>query len=147
MRMNMPVKSDGTVDFNATLLALIRVLLQIGYKNIARDGWVKSNCDFAKLIIRNWPHIDYEYIGDLLGVINVEASTGEISVEPDPKLITVGMIYATYILQRRFQDHLRHRRGPAVAELEAGGVVKRVENSISQTLERSGSLGNLCSDV
>ena len=102
MKMNMPVKADGTVDFNATLLALIRIRLEIDKGE--NDGWAKRNCDFAKLIILNWPHIDYEYIGDLVGVIvNVDPATGEIKVTHDPTIITVGMIYATYILQRRFQ--------------------------------------------
>lgn len=59
--MNVPMNSDGSVDFSATLLALVRMRLLV---KIDEDGksWEDMNQELAVIIKKNWPRTSDSHI-------------------------------------------------------------------------------------
>uniref|UniRef100_A0A3Q2WCL3 Voltage-dependent L-type calcium channel subunit alpha n=1 Tax=Haplochromis burtoni TaxID=8153 RepID=A0A3Q2WCL3_HAPBU len=82
--MNMPLNSDGTVTFNATLFALVRTALKIKTENFEQ-----ANEELRAIIKQIWKRTSMKLLDQVIPPIGDE--------------VTVGKFYATFLLQ----DHLR----------------------------------------
>nr|CAB3227402.1 voltage-dependent L-type calcium channel subunit alpha-1D-like [Phallusia mammillata] len=100
--MNMPLNSDGTVMFNATLFALIRTSL-----NIKTEGNIdQANEELRAVIKKIWKRTSMK----LLDQIAPPAGNDDV---------TVGKFYATYLIQDYFRK-FKERKAREKAELKGG---------------------------
>ncbi|XP_072336831.1 voltage-dependent L-type calcium channel subunit alpha-1S-like isoform X4 [Scyliorhinus torazame] len=84
--MNMPMNSDGTVTFNATLFALVRTALKI-----KTDGnFEQSNEELRAIIKKVWKRTSMKLLDQVIPPIGDDE-------------VTVGKFYATFLIQ----DHFR----------------------------------------
>ncbi|XP_070559615.1 voltage-dependent L-type calcium channel subunit alpha-1D-like isoform X5 [Ptychodera flava] len=131
--MNMPLNSDGTVMFNATLFALVRTSLKI-----KTEGNIdQANEELRAVIKKIWKRTNVKLLDQ---VVPPAGSDDEV---------TVGKFYATYLIQdyfRRFkkrkQDQMKqhgHDGGGSVVNLQAGF---RILHDIGPEIRRAIS-GNL----
>ena len=106
--MNMPLQSDGTVMFNATLFALIRTSLKI-----KTEGNIdQANEELRSVIKKIWKRTSMK----LLDQVVPPAGNDDV---------TVGKFYATYLIQEYFrkfkQRKLERQHGTRTAvALQAG---------------------------
>merc|ERR1712168_330642 len=114
--MNMMMNNDGTVDFHATLFALVRTSLNIK-KPDAKFNTAKENAELRS-IIKVITNIWNRTSDDMLNrIIKQKADDG----------ITVGKFYATFLIQeyfRRFkkkrQEENRKKNADNAVALKAG---------------------------
>ncbi|XP_076801184.1 voltage-dependent L-type calcium channel subunit alpha-1D-like isoform X4 [Clavelina lepadiformis] len=93
--MNMPLNSDGTVMFNATLFALIRTSL-----NIKTEGNIDQANEELRVVIKKiWKRTSTK----LLDQVVPPAGNDDV---------TVGKFYATYLIQNYFRK-FRERKAAA----------------------------------
>lgn len=86
--MNMRLNSDGTVDFNATLFALVRTSL-----NIMTDGNIdESNEALRQQIKKIWKEVNIDMLD--------KCCPGPSLLEEE---VTVGKFYATFLIQDYFR--------------------------------------------
>jgi len=86
--MNMRLNSDGTVNFNATLFALVRTSL-----NIMTDGNIdESNEALRVQILKIWKEMDMDMLD--------KCCPGPGLLEEE---VTVGKFYATFLIQDYFR--------------------------------------------
>ncbi|CAH8493918.1 unnamed protein product, partial [Schistosoma turkestanicum] len=88
VRMNMPLNSDGTVMFNATLFALVRTNLKIKTEGAAID---QLNEELRAVIKKIWKRTSNKLLDQL-----VPPAGGNNDV-------TVGKFYATFLIQEWFR--------------------------------------------
>ncbi|KAK1786586.1 hypothetical protein P4O66_003033 [Electrophorus voltai] len=114
--MNMPLNSDGTVMFNATLFALVRTALKIK----TEGNLEQANEELRAVIKRIWKRTSTK----LLDQVVPPAGDDEI---------TVGKFYATFLIQDYFRKFKKRK------EL---GLVGRHTSSLNTTvaLQRNGGL-------
>jgi Voltage gated calcium channel IQ domain len=131
--MNMPLNADGTVNFNATLFALVRTALGIKTEGNIDD----ANADLRYIIKKIWKRTS----NHLLDLIIPAAGEEEV---------TVGKFYATFLIQdyfRRFkkrqamQNRAQKNQENAVA-LQAGlrtlhEIGPQIRRTISGTLDEA----------
>lgn len=98
--MNMPLNSDGTVMFNATLFALVRTNLRIKYEG----NLDTANEELRAIIKKIWKRTSPK----LLDQVIPPASDDDV---------TVGKFYATFLIQDYFRRFKKRR-----AELEKAGL-------------------------
>lgn len=85
--MNMPLNSDGTVLFNATLFAIVRTAL-----NIKTDGNIDdSNAELRATIKQIWKRTNSKLLDQVVSPPGIEDE------------VTVGKFYATYLIQDYFR--------------------------------------------
>ncbi|CAH2260793.1 jg26204, partial [Pararge aegeria aegeria] len=119
--MNMPLNSDGTVNFNATLFAVVRTQLQIKTSGVID----KCNTELRAIIKKIWKRTSPKLLDQV------------VPPPGDPNEITVGKFYATFLIQdyfRRFrkkkeQEAMKNNQMTLQAGLrklhEAGPELKR----------------------
>uniref|UniRef100_A0A6I8N0E1 Voltage-dependent L-type calcium channel subunit alpha n=1 Tax=Ornithorhynchus anatinus TaxID=9258 RepID=A0A6I8N0E1_ORNAN len=102
--MNMPLNSDGTVMFNATLFALVRTALRIK----TEGNLEQANEELRAIIKKIWKRTSMK----LLDQVVPPAGDDEV---------TVGKFYATFLIQEYFRKFKKRASltGPSVA-LQAG---------------------------
>ncbi|CAG4985172.1 unnamed protein product [Colias eurytheme] len=124
--MNMPLNSDGTVLFNATLFAVVRTSLKIKTEGNIDD----CNTELRAVIKKIWKRTSPKLLDQV------------VPPPGDPNEITVGKFYATFLIQdyfRRFkkrkEQETRANAGEAAQQMtlqaglrtlhEAGPELKR----------------------
>ncbi|XP_077996994.1 muscle calcium channel subunit alpha-1-like [Glandiceps talaboti] len=111
--MNMPLNSDGTVMFNATLFALVRTSLKI-----KTEGNIdQANEELRAVIKKIWKRTNMKLLDQ---VVPPAGSDDEV---------TVGKFYATFLIQDYFRRFKKRKQtqmkqhgtdGNTVANLQAG---------------------------
>lgn len=85
--MNMPLNSDGTVLFNATLFAVVRTSLKIKTEGNIDD----CNTELRAVIKKIWKRTSPKLLDQV------------VPPPGDPNEITVGKFYATFLIQDYFR--------------------------------------------
>ncbi|XP_056603541.1 voltage-dependent L-type calcium channel subunit alpha-1C isoform X5 [Triplophysa dalaica] len=100
--MNMPLNSDGTVMFNATLFALVRTALRI-----KTDGNLEqANEELRAIVKKIWKRTSMK----LLDQVVPPAGDDEV---------TVGKFYATFLIQEYFRKFKKRKEQGLVAKIPA----------------------------
>ncbi|XP_072419603.1 voltage-dependent L-type calcium channel subunit alpha-1S-like isoform X3 [Chiloscyllium punctatum] len=84
--MNMPMNSDGTVTFNATLFALVRTALKIK----TEGNFEQSNEELRTIIKKIWKRTSMKLLDQVIPPIGDDE-------------VTVGKFYATFLIQEHFR--------------------------------------------
>jgi voltage-dependent calcium channel L type alpha-1D len=85
--MNMPLNSDGSVNFNATLFALVRTSL-----SIKTEGNIdEANEELRHQILKIWKRTDIKLLDQICPGAGMEDE------------VTVGKFYATFLIQDYFR--------------------------------------------
>uniref|UniRef100_A0A3Q1AHG3 Voltage-dependent L-type calcium channel subunit alpha n=1 Tax=Amphiprion ocellaris TaxID=80972 RepID=A0A3Q1AHG3_AMPOC len=84
--MNMPLNSDGTVTFNATLFALVRTALKIK----TEGNFEQANEDLRAIIKKIWKRTSMKLLDQVIPPIGDDE-------------VTVGKFYATFLIQDYFR--------------------------------------------
>ncbi|XP_067913015.1 calcium channel, voltage-dependent, L type, alpha 1S subunit, a isoform X2 [Heterodontus francisci] len=84
--MNMPMNSDGTVTFNATLFALVRTALKIK----TEGNFEQSNEELRAIIKKIWKRTSMKLLDQVIPPIGDDE-------------VTVGKFYATFLIQEHFR--------------------------------------------
>ncbi|EGW06086.1 Voltage-dependent L-type calcium channel subunit alpha-1F [Cricetulus griseus] len=90
--MNVPLNSDGTVTFNATLFALVRTSLKIK----TEGNLDQANQELRMVIKKIWKRIKQKLLD-------------EVIPPPDEEEVTVGKFYATFLIQDYFRKFRRRK--------------------------------------
>ncbi|KAL4695764.1 hypothetical protein H8959_000859 [Pygathrix nigripes] len=90
--MNMPLNSDGTVTFNATLFALVRTSLKIK----TEGNLEQANQELRIVIKKIWKRMKQKLLD-------------EVIPPPDEEEVTVGKFYATFLIQDYFRKFRRRK--------------------------------------
>uniref|UniRef100_A0A182VSR0 Voltage-dependent L-type calcium channel subunit alpha n=1 Tax=Anopheles minimus TaxID=112268 RepID=A0A182VSR0_9DIPT len=132
--MNMPLNSDGTVLFNATLFAVVRTSLKI-----KTEGNIdEANLELRHIIKQIWKRTSNKLLDQVVPPPGIEDE------------VTVGKFYATYLIQdyfRRFKKRKNYDRNTEPAShmtLLAGLRIlhksgPKIRRKISGTLHESAS--------
>ena len=128
--MNMPLSADGTVNFNATLFALVRTSL-----NILTEGNIdEANEELRHQILKIFRQTDVAVLdrccpppklnqfGD-----SCDSKTGQARVWMETNIdiiavdddVTVGKFYATFLIQDYFRRFKKKKEVKAAAEAPA----------------------------
>lgn len=95
--MNMMMNNDGTVDFHATLFALVRTSLSIKKSDI-KSNTAKENAELRSIIKILWPQTGIKLLN-------------KVVPKPDSdERITVGKFYATFLIQEYFRRFKKKRQ-------------------------------------
>ncbi|XP_078520405.1 voltage-dependent L-type calcium channel subunit alpha-1F [Lissotriton helveticus] len=90
--MNMPLNSDGTVTYNATLFALVRTSLRI-----KTDGNLEAANEELRAVIKKiWKRTKQKILD-------------EVIPPPEEEEVTVGKFYATFLIQDYFRKFRRRK--------------------------------------
>ncbi|EPY72942.1 calcium channel, voltage-dependent, L type, alpha 1F subunit [Camelus ferus] len=90
--MNMPLNSDGTVTFNATLFALVRTSLKIK----TEGNLEQANQELRTVIKKIWKRMKQKLLD-------------EVIPPADEEEVTVGKFYATFLIQDYFRKFRRRK--------------------------------------
>uniref|UniRef100_A0A8D3E996 Voltage-dependent L-type calcium channel subunit alpha n=1 Tax=Scophthalmus maximus TaxID=52904 RepID=A0A8D3E996_SCOMX len=90
--MNMPLNSDGTVTFNATLFALVRTALKIK----TEGNFEQANEELRAIIKKIWKRTSMKLLDQVIPPIGDDE-------------VTVGKFYATFLLQDYLRKFLKHQ--------------------------------------
>ncbi|XP_037677401.1 voltage-dependent L-type calcium channel subunit alpha-1F [Choloepus didactylus] len=90
--MNMPLNSDGTVTFNATLFALVRTSLKIK----TEGNLEQANQELRIVIKKIWKRMKQKLLD-------------EVIPPPHEEEVTVGKFYATFLIQDYFRKFRRRK--------------------------------------
>uniref|UniRef100_A0A8C3QCI9 Voltage-dependent L-type calcium channel subunit alpha n=1 Tax=Geospiza parvula TaxID=87175 RepID=A0A8C3QCI9_GEOPR len=90
--MNMPLNSDGTVTFNATLLALVRTSLKIK----TEGNLDVANKELRAVVKKIWKRTKPKLLD-------------EVIPPPEGEEVTVGKFYATFLIQDYFRKFRRRK--------------------------------------
>uniref|UniRef100_A0A8C7TTG3 Voltage-dependent L-type calcium channel subunit alpha n=1 Tax=Oncorhynchus mykiss TaxID=8022 RepID=A0A8C7TTG3_ONCMY len=132
--MNMPLNSDGTVTFNATLFALVRTALKIK----TEGNFEKANEELRAIIKKIWKRTSMKLLDQVIPPIGDDE-------------VTVGKFYATFLIQDYFRKlkkrqeeyyGFRPTKKNAKNEIQAG--LRSIEEEEAPELQRaiSGDLMN-----
>ncbi|XP_010770240.1 calcium channel, voltage-dependent, L type, alpha 1D subunit, a isoform X6 [Notothenia coriiceps] len=114
--MNMPLNSDGTVMFNATLFALVRTALKIK----TEGNLEQSNEELRAVIKKIWKRTSMK----LLDQVVPPAGDDEV---------TVGKFYATFLIQDYFRKFKKRKEEGLVG-------AHPTQNNTAIALQRNGGL-------
>ncbi|XP_028178504.1 muscle calcium channel subunit alpha-1-like isoform X1 [Ostrinia furnacalis] len=110
--MNMPLNSDGTVNFNATLFAVVRTQLQIKTTGVIDE----CNTELRAIIKKVWKRTSPKLLDQV------------VPPPGDPNEITVGKFYATFLIQDYFRrNHAFRKRKEQAAAGAAVSVQKTLQ--------------------
>ncbi|NP_571975.1 voltage-dependent L-type calcium channel subunit alpha-1C [Danio rerio] len=98
--MNMPLNSDGTVMFNATLFALVRTALRIE----TEGNLEQANEELRAIVKKIWKRTSMK----LLDQVVPPAGDDEV---------TVGKFYATFLIQEYFRKFKKRKEQGLVAKI------------------------------
>uniref|UniRef100_A0A7N8Y2I5 Voltage-dependent L-type calcium channel subunit alpha n=1 Tax=Mastacembelus armatus TaxID=205130 RepID=A0A7N8Y2I5_9TELE len=90
--MNMPLNSDGTVTFNATLFALVRTALKIK----TEGNFEQANEELRAIIKQIWKRTSMKLLDQVIPPIGDDE-------------VTVGKFYATFLLQDHFRKFMKRQ--------------------------------------
>merc|ERR1712038_1396710 len=110
--MNMPLSADGTVNFNATLFALVRTSL-----NILTEGNIdEANEELRHQILKIFRQTNVAILDQCCPPpkLNQFGDTWEIDDD-----VTVGKFYATFLIQDYFRRFKKKKEVKAAAEAPA----------------------------
>ncbi|XP_049341924.1 calcium channel, voltage-dependent, L type, alpha 1F subunit isoform X1 [Astyanax mexicanus] len=97
--MNMPLNSDGTVTFNATLFALVRTALKI-----KTEGHADQENEELRIIIKKiWKRMKPKILDEVIPPVSEEE-------------VTVGKFYATFLIQDYFRKFRRRKEKVGLGE-------------------------------
>jgi len=107
--MNMPLNADGSVNFNATLFALVRTSL-----NILTEGNIdEANEELRHQIMKIFRQTDINVLDQCCPPPKVNLVQGDCEVEDD---VTVGKFYATFLIQDYFRRFKKKKETKAATE-------------------------------
>uniref|UniRef100_A0A3B1IDU6 Voltage-dependent L-type calcium channel subunit alpha n=1 Tax=Astyanax mexicanus TaxID=7994 RepID=A0A3B1IDU6_ASTMX len=124
--MNMPLNSDGTVTFNATLFALVRTDL-----SIKTEGNFEQANEELRLIIKSiWKRTSMKLLDQVIPPIGEDE-------------VTVGKFYATFLIQEHFRKFMKRQEEyygyrptkKSAAEIQAG--LRTIEEEAAPELHRA----------
>ncbi|XP_061901109.1 dihydropyridine-sensitive L-type skeletal muscle calcium channel subunit alpha-1-like [Entelurus aequoreus] len=132
--MNMPLNSDGTVTFNATLFALVRTALKIK----TEGNFEQANEELRAIIKKIWKRTSMKLLDQVIPSIGDDE-------------VTVGKFYATFLIQDYFRKMKKRQeeyygcrptKKNATNEIQAG--LRNIEEEAATELHRtiSGDLLN-----
>ncbi|XP_041093072.1 voltage-dependent L-type calcium channel subunit alpha-1D-like [Polyodon spathula] len=99
--MNMPLNSDGTVTFNATLFALVRTALKI-----KTEGNPEQENEALRIVIKKiWKRMKPKILD-------------EVIPPPEGEEVTVGKFYATFLIQDYFRKFRKRKEKGMLGEPE-----------------------------
>ena len=105
--MNMMMNNDGTVDFHATMFALVRTSLNIKKPDV-KSNTAKENAELRSIIKVLWPRTGPKLLN-------------KVVPKPDSdEKITVGKFYATFLIQEYFRRFKKKRQEENRKPGEAG---------------------------
>uniref|UniRef100_A0A8C3L281 Voltage-dependent L-type calcium channel subunit alpha n=1 Tax=Chrysolophus pictus TaxID=9089 RepID=A0A8C3L281_CHRPC len=111
--MNMPLNSDGTVTFNATLFALVRTALKIK----TEGNFEQANEELRTIIKKIWKRTSMKLLDQVIPPIGDDE-------------VTVGKFYATFLIQEHFRKFMKrqeeyygYRPKKNPVEIQVGSVV------------------------
>uniref|UniRef100_A0A3Q3WTC7 Voltage-dependent L-type calcium channel subunit alpha n=1 Tax=Mola mola TaxID=94237 RepID=A0A3Q3WTC7_MOLML len=125
--MNMPLNSDGTVTFNATLFALVRTALKIK----TEGNFEQANEELRGIIKKIWKRTSMKLLDQVIPPIGDDE-------------VTVGKFYATFLIQdyfrklkKRQEEYYGYRptRKNATHEIQAG--LRNIEEEAAPELHRT----------
>nr|XP_004661607.2 voltage-dependent L-type calcium channel subunit alpha-1S [Jaculus jaculus] len=90
--MNMPLNSDGTVTFNATLFALVRTALKIK----TQGNFEQANEELRAIIKKIWKRTSMKLLDQVIPPIGDDE-------------VTVGKFYATFLIQEHFRKFMKRQ--------------------------------------
>uniref|UniRef100_A0A3Q0TCE5 Voltage-dependent L-type calcium channel subunit alpha n=1 Tax=Amphilophus citrinellus TaxID=61819 RepID=A0A3Q0TCE5_AMPCI len=133
--MNMPLNSDGTVTFNATLFALVRTALKIK----TEGNFEQANEELRAIIKQIWKRTSMKLLDQVIPPIGDDE-------------VTVGKFYATFLLQDHLRKFIKHqeeyygyrptKKSASGPEIQAG--LRSIEEEAAPEMHRaiSGDLQN-----
>ncbi|XP_044143728.1 voltage-dependent L-type calcium channel subunit alpha-1S isoform X2 [Bufo gargarizans] len=108
--MNMPLNSDGTVTFNATLFSLVRTALKIK----TEGNFEQSNEELRMIIKKIWKRTSMKLLDQVIPPIGDDE-------------VTVGKFYAIFLIQEHFrkfkkrqEEYYGYRPKRNAVEIQAG---------------------------
>ncbi|XP_075470088.1 voltage-dependent L-type calcium channel subunit alpha-1S isoform X2 [Ascaphus truei] len=123
--MNMPLNSDGTVTFNATLFALVRTALKIK----TEGNFEQSNEELRMIIKKIWKRTSMKLLDQVIPPIGDDE-------------VTVGKFYAIFLIQEHFrkfkkrqEEYYGYRPKRNNVEIQAG--LRSVEEEAAPELHRA----------
>ncbi|KAG8191964.1 hypothetical protein JTE90_002238 [Oedothorax gibbosus] len=126
--MNMPLNSDGTVMFNATLFALVRTSLHIKTEGNIDD----ANEELRAVIKRIWKRTSDELLDQVVPPAGADDD------------VTVGKFYATFLIQdyfRRFKKRKEERSNEAGCKTQESTVALQLLSIVQAGLRTLHELG------
>ncbi|TRY91912.1 hypothetical protein DNTS_029630 [Danionella cerebrum] len=133
--MNMPLNSDGTVTFNATLFALVRTALKIK----TEGNFEQANEELRAIIKKIWKRTSMKLLDQVIPPIGDDE-------------VTVGKFYATFLIQDHFRKFMKRQeeyygyrpnKNKNATEIQAG--LRSIEDEAAPELQRAIS-GDLLND-
>lgn len=129
--MNMPLNSDGTVMFNATLFAVVRTSLKI-----YTDGNIDTANETLRAVIKKiWKRTNSKLLDQVVPppgstllryVIGLSCDVINCSVSPVDDEVTVGKFYATFLIQDYFRRFKKKKEQLNKDVGEGDGIVDTV---------------------
>uniref|UniRef100_A0A670ZUS6 Voltage-dependent L-type calcium channel subunit alpha n=1 Tax=Pseudonaja textilis TaxID=8673 RepID=A0A670ZUS6_PSETE len=123
--MNMPLNSDGTVTFNATLFALVRTALKIK----TEGNFEKANEELRMIIKKIWKRTSMKLLDQVIPPIGDDE-------------VTVGKFYATFLIQEHFRKFIKrqeeyygYRPKKNAVEIQAG--LRTIEEEAAPEIKRA----------
>ncbi|KAJ8412090.1 hypothetical protein AAFF_G00143570 [Aldrovandia affinis] len=124
--MNMPLNSDGTVTFNATLFSLVRTALKIK----TEGNFEQANAELRAIIKKIWKRTSMKLLDQVIPPIGDDE-------------VTVGKFYATFLIQDHFRKFRKRREEyygyrPTknnATEIQAG--LRSIEEEVAPELQRT----------
>ncbi|KAM4797020.1 voltage-dependent L-type calcium channel subunit alpha-1S [Rhinophrynus dorsalis] len=128
--MNMPLNSDGTVTFNATLFSLVRTALKIK----TEGNFEQSNEELRMIIKKIWKRTSMKLLDQVIPPIGDDE-------------VTVGKFYAIFLIQEHFrkfkkrqEEYYGYRPKRNNVEIQAGLRTVEEEGEPEMTRAISGDL-------
>ncbi|XP_010782718.1 calcium channel, voltage-dependent, L type, alpha 1S subunit, b [Notothenia coriiceps] len=133
--MNMPLNSDGTVTFNATLFALVRTALKIK----TEGNFEQANEELRAIIKSIWKRTSMKLLDQVIPPMGDDE-------------VTVGKFYSTFLLQEHFRKFLKRqeeyygyrpsKKSASGPEIQAG--LRSIDDEVAPEMHRaiSGDLQN-----
>ncbi|KAE8623232.1 hypothetical protein XENTR_v10005548 [Xenopus tropicalis] len=123
--MNMPLNSDGTVTFNATLFSLVRTALKIK----TEGNFEQSNEELRMIIKKIWKRTSMKLLDQVIPPIGDDE-------------VTVGKFYAIFLIQEHFrkfkkrqEEYYGYRPKKNNVEIQAG--LRTVEEEVEPEMQRA----------
>uniref|UniRef100_A0A663ME21 Voltage-dependent L-type calcium channel subunit alpha n=1 Tax=Athene cunicularia TaxID=194338 RepID=A0A663ME21_ATHCN len=123
--MNMPLNSDGTVTFNATLFALVRTALRIK----TEGNFEQANEELRAIIKKIWKRTSMKLLDQVIPPIGDDE-------------VTVGKFYATFLIQEHFRKFMKrqeeyygYRPKKNPVEIQAG--LRSIEEEAAPEIHRA----------
>lgn len=128
--MNMPMNSDGTVTFNATLFALVRTALKIK----TEGNFEQANEELRAILKKIWKRTSMKLLDQVIPPIGDDE-------------VTVGKFYATFLIQEHFRKYQKRqeeyygihpsKKKQTANEIELQAGLRNAEEDVGEELHRT----------